>query len=62
MVKNAPANVGNAGDTGSIPGSLRSLEGEYGNLFQRSCLRNPMDRGASAGYSLWSHKESDMIE
>ena len=33
-------------DTGSISGSRRSPGGEYGNLFQYSCLENPMDRGA----------------
>ena len=41
MVKNPPAN---AGDTGSIPGSRRSPEGENGNLLQYSCLENSMDR------------------
>ena len=41
MVKNPPANVGDAGDTGSeFPG------GENGNPLQYSCLGNPMDRGA----------------
>ena len=39
-------NVGDARDEGSIPGSGRSLEGENGNPFQYSCLKNPMDRGA----------------
>ena len=33
-------------DTGSISGSRRSPGGAYGNLFQYSCLENPMDRGA----------------
>ena len=42
-VKNPPAN---AGDTGSIPGSGRSTEGENGNPFHYSCLENPMDREA----------------
>ena len=36
----------NAGDTGSIPGSGRSLGGENGNPLQHSCLKNPMDREA----------------
>ena len=35
-----------AGDPGSIPGSGRSLGDRNGNLFQYSCLENPMDRGA----------------
>ena len=38
--------TGNAGDTGSIPGSGRSPGGENSNLFQCSCLENPVDRGA----------------
>ena len=43
VVKNLPAN---AGDTGSIPGSGRSLAGGRSNPFQYSCLENPMDREA----------------
>ena len=31
---------------GSIPASGRSLGEGNGNLFQYSCLENPMDRGA----------------
>ena len=46
MVKNLPANAGDAGDTVSMPGSGRSSGGENGNLLQYSCLENPMDRGA----------------
>ena len=33
-------------DLGSIPGLGRSPEEGHGNLFQYSCLENPMDRGA----------------
>ena len=43
VVKNLPAN---AGDAGSIPGSGRSSGGGDGNPLQYSCLENPMDRGA----------------
>ena len=43
MVKNLPAN---AGDAGSIPGSGRSPGEGNGNPLQYSCLENPMDRGA----------------
>ena len=43
VVKNPPAK---GGDTGSIPGSERSIGGGNGNLLQYSCLENPMDRGA----------------
>ena len=48
MVKNPPANAGDAGDMDSIPGSGRYPEGkkENGNLLQCSCLENPIDRGA----------------
>ena len=42
VVKNPPAN---AGDAGSIPGSGRCPEGGNGNPLQHSCLENPMDRG-----------------
>ena len=37
--------AGNAGDTGSIPGSRRSPTGGNGNPLQFSCPENPMDRG-----------------
>ena len=43
MVKNPPAN---AGDACWIPGSGRSPRGGHGNLLQYPCLENPMDRGA----------------
>ena len=46
MVKNLPANAGDSGDAGSIPGSGRSHAGGNGNLLQYTCLKNPMDRGA----------------
>ena len=46
MVKNPPASVGYVRDMGSIPGSERSFGEGNGNLFQYSCLGNPMDRGA----------------
>ena len=46
VVKNPPANAGEARDTGSIPGSGRSPG--VGNSYppQHSCLENPMDRRA----------------
>ena len=46
MVKNPPANAGDTGDVGSIPGSVRSPGGGNGNPLQYSCLENLMDRGA----------------
>ena len=46
MVKNLPANTGDAGNSGSVPGLGRSPGGRHGNPLQYSCLENPMDRGA----------------
>ena len=46
MVKNLPANAGDTRDTGSIPGSGRSLGEGNGHPLQYSCLENSMDRGA----------------
>ena len=47
VAKNLPANAEDTGDMSLISGSGRSPEGEDGNALQYSCLRNPMDRGAS---------------
>ena len=46
MVKNLPANAGDARDQGSILGLGRSPEGEHGNPFQYTSLENPVDREA----------------
>ena len=46
MVKNPPANAGEAGDVGLIPGLGRSPGVRNDNSLQYSCLKNPMDRGA----------------
>ena len=46
MVKNSPANAGDARDESLICGLERSPEGGYGNPLQSSCLENPVDRGA----------------
>ena len=46
MIKNLPANAGDAGEMGSIPGPGRSPGVENGNPLQYSCLEHPMDRGA----------------
>ena len=43
---NLPANAGDAGDTGLIPGLGRSSGEEHGNPLQCSCLENSTDRGA----------------
>ena len=46
IVKNLPANAGDTGDTGLIPGLGRSPGEGHGNPLQYSYLENPMDRGA----------------
>ena len=46
VVENLPANAGDAGDPGSIPGSERPPGGGNGNPLQYSGLENCMDRGA----------------
>jgi len=44
--KKSTCNAGDAEGTGLTPGSGRSSAGRHGNLYQYSCLENPMDRGA----------------
>ena len=46
VVKNPPANAGEARDMGAIPRVVRSPRGGNGNPFQYSCQENPLDRGA----------------
>ena len=46
VLKNLPANVGDARDAGLTPGSGRSPGEGPGNPRQCSCLENPMDSGA----------------
>ena len=46
MVKNPPANTGDAGNMGLIPGLGRFPERGNSNSLQYSCLENPVDRGA----------------
>ena len=46
MVKNLPANAGDKGDAGSMPGLGRSPGEGNGNPLWYSCLGNPIDRGA----------------
>jgi len=45
MVKNLPANAGDAVDVDLIPGLGRCPGEGNGNPLQYPCLRNPMDRG-----------------
>ena len=62
MVNNLPSNAGDAGDMGSIPGSVRSLGGGNGNPLLYSCLENPKDRGAWRATGPRGHKELDITE
>ena len=61
MVKNPPANAGDADDMNLIPESGRSPGGGHGKPFQYSCLENPMDRRAWQG-TVHGIAESDMTE
>ena len=46
VVKNLPANAGDAGDSGSIFEAGRSPGVGNGNPLQYSCLENSTDKGA----------------
>ena len=61
MVKNLPANAGDARDAGSIPGTGRSPGVGNGNPLQYSCLENPMNRGAWQ-VTAYSVTESDTTD
>ena len=56
VVKNPPAN---AGDAGLIPGPGRSPREGKGNPLHYSCLGNPMDRRVWQATVLGVTKESD---
>ena len=56
MLKNLPANAGDLGDAGSIPGPGRSPGGGNGSLLQYFCLENSMGRGT------WGLKEPDTAQ
>ena len=60
VVKNSPANAGDARAADSIPGSERSPGGGNSNPLLYSCLENPMDRGAWQAQSmgLWRVKHN----
>ena len=52
----------NKGNLGSIPGSGRSPGEGNNNPLQYSCLGEFHGQRSLAGYSPWSHKESDRTE
>ena len=60
VVKNPPANVGDARDAGSVPGSRRSPGVGKGYPLQDSYRGNPMDSGAWQATVHGDMKESDM--
>ena len=49
VIKNPPANIGDAKDSDLIHGSKKSPGGGNGNPLNYSCLESPMDREA------WQH-------
>ena len=59
VVKNLPANAGDRGDMGSIPGSEDSPGGGNGNSFQHSRLGKSHGQRSLAGYNTCGGKESD---
>ena len=61
MLNNPPANVGDAGDVGSVPESRGSPGEGNRNPLQYCCLENPMDKGAWRA-TVQGLKELDMTE
>ena len=59
VVKKPPANAGDIGDTGSIPGEGRSPRVGNGNPLQYSRLENSLGQRSLVGYSPWGRKGSD---
>ena len=62
MVKNPPANAGDARDMDLIPGLGRYPGGGHGNPLQYSCLENSMDRETWQAIVHGVTKELDMTE
>ena len=62
MVKNPPANAGDTGDVGSIPGSGRCPGVGNDNPLQYSCLEKFHRQRSLAGYSQWDHEALDITE
>ena len=55
------ARAGDTRDMDLIPDQEDSPGVGNGNPLQHSCLENLMDRGASAGYSPWDHKDRTQL-
>ena len=62
VVKNLPADAGDATDMGSVSGLGRSPGEGNDNPLQYSCLGNPKDRGAWQATVHRVKKESDTTE
>ena len=61
MVKNLPANVGDAGDMGSIPGSGRAPGEGHGNPVPVFLPAKSHGQRRLVGCSLWGCEESNVI-
>ena len=60
VVNNPPANSGDSGEVGPIPGLGRSPREGNGNPLKYSCLENSVARGTwQAAYGPWGPKELD---
>ena len=62
VVKNPPANAGDAREVGSIPESGRFPGGGHGNLLRYSCLENSMNRGTWGLQSMGSWKSPTWLK
>ena len=62
MVKNLPANEGDIGDVGLIPGARRSSGEGNGNPLQLSLPGKFQGQRSLAGYSPWDCTELDTTE
>ena len=60
VVKNLPANAGDTGDAGSIPGSGRFPGVGNDNPLQYSCLEKFHRQRSLADCSQWDHEELDI--
>ena len=62
LVKNPPANAGDARDAVSIPGSGRSPRVRNGTPLLVGCPGKFHGQRSLEGYSPWGHKECDVTE
>ena len=62
VLKNPPVSAGDTDDTGSLPGSGRSLEGGNCYTLNYSCWEKSQGHRNLAGFSSWGCKELDTTE